>query len=41
LREGEVLLMTPAEGIAVVAVEGPAQVVAISIWTRAPSGARL
>eukprot|EP00435_Cladocopium_sp_Y103_P018443 s1694_g4.t1 len=42
LREGEVLLMTPAEGIAVVAVEGPAQVVAMSIWTRAPLlGARL
>eukprot|EP00434_Breviolum_minutum_P041160 symbB.v1.2.036612.t1/scaffold5194.1/size29914/2 len=42
LREGEVLLMSPAEGIAVVAIDGGAQLVAISIWTRASvRGARL
>lgn len=34
--------MSPAEGIAVVAIDGGAQLVAISIWTRASvRGARL
>ncbi|CAK9108844.1 unnamed protein product [Durusdinium trenchii] len=41
LREGETLMMHPGDSIGVVAVDGPAKLVAISIWTRQKPNPRL